>query len=68
MKTLCIVCNKTIDHNTNTIFCNHTLGKYNVATWHDGEVHIYDCMGRVLLLQNPKKISEEYIEMLLLLK
>lgn len=50
--------------------CRHELGKYTVYLHANGNANIY--MGRSqvvrLRLKCPKKLSEEYIDMLMLLK
>jgi len=53
--------------------CSHTVGKYLVFVYWDTEVRIYiqanysDKNSRITL-NSPKRLDEEYIDMLMLLK
>jgi hypothetical protein len=69
----CIVCSKVLGLGNGMPHCNHIMGKYLVNTWYDGEVRIYTHNDEryrdlMIVIQNPKRLNEEYIDMMLLLK
>jgi len=55
------------------VLCEHDIGKYYIITFSDGAVGVYLYpitirSSRILRLKSPKRLDEEYIDMMLLLK
>jgi hypothetical protein len=60
----CPVCNKLLK-----TVCEHYIGKYAVYVYFTGTVSVWDDDGnRLFRLTNPKRLDEEYIDKLVLLK
>ena len=73
-KNYCLVCNKRLE-NTNLVeaICSHAVGKYQVYIHYDGTVNIYPIddnivSNKLLKLKYPKRLNEDYIDMMLLLR
>jgi len=78
MSYTCPVCNKDLafvgSGDLTNVRCRHVLNKYVVFVHTHGGVNVYyanktgNTNGFLLTLQSPKRLSEEYIDMVLLLK
>ena len=79
MSYTCPVCNNCLgaffdSRDMTNVRCRHTLNKYVVCVLIGGYVNVYrankagDTNGFLLTLKSPKRLSEEYIDMVLLLK
>jgi len=64
MNYTCPVCNYIIT----MLLHEHTVGLYTAYIHFDGEAYIYDGERCLLNLSFPKRLSEKYIDMVLLLK
>jgi len=65
MSYTCPVCNNCIEEYKH---CYHDVSEYTLFVYWDELVNIYKGNDRVMTIKNPRRLDEEYIDKMLLLK